>query len=60
MAARLSAAVWGVAAVARRPRSDPGIAVSGFPVASTLTGVGSGTRTVGSQHYPLSRLWSRP
>ena len=40
-----------VAAVARRPRSNPGIAVSGFPEASPLTGVGAGTRSVGPEHW---------
>ena len=49
MAARLSAAR--AAEVARRPRSDPGIAINGRPEASPLAGVGPGTRGIGPDNW---------
>eukprot|EP00966_Prymnesium_polylepis_P247058 5713755-Prymnesium_polylepis.2 len=39
------------AAMARRPRSDPVIAVNGSTEASPLAGVGSGTRIIGPDHW---------
>ena len=39
------------AEVARRPWSDPGIAVNGRPEACPLTGVGPGTSTVNPEHW---------